>query len=87
MIINVDRRPLEINLVPAAAEFTHFSKGDSPTRDNIFPPDHVAQCFTGLDQPVDADSMVGHLVVDVRIESSRCGACREQLWLVELEQG
>lgn len=87
MIITVDRRPLEINLVPPDAEFAHFSEGNSSARDNIFTADHVAQCLAGLNQPVDADSVVGHLVIDIGVESSRRGAGREQLRLIELKQG
>lgn len=76
-----------VHAISAAAELSHFAQGNGPTRDDVFAANHVTQRFASLNQPVDADGMVGHLVVDVRIESRRGGARREQLRLVEFEEG
>lgn len=69
-----------------AAQVTHFLQGNSTTCNDIFAADHIAQCFTRLNQPIDTDRVVGHLVIDVCIECGRRRAGRQQLLLVELEQ-
>lgn len=55
-----------------AAHIPHFLQGDGSASNNVFTTDHITQCFASLDEAIDTDRMVGHLVVDVCIESRWC---------------
>ena len=39
-----------------------------------------------MNQPIDADGMVGHVMVDVRVQRRRRRASSQKLLLVQLEQ-
>lgn len=53
-----------------AAQISHFLEGDSSASNDIFTAYHVAQCFACLNEAIDANRMVGHLVVDISVEGS-----------------